>query len=136
MRISDWSSDVCSSDLQDIALTPGKQVFNIDAYLNGKTSTEDNITHYRTPELDEEAPPVPAGDYIAVPDAEMYYVSIDPRGELAFDNNTFGYGGVPAHFIEVLTDTASNAYQYFLPPQRISHILAGENTKSTHSNSR
>src|SRR3546814_2508272 len=72
-----------SQHYQDIALTPGKQVFNIDAYLNGKTSTEDNITHYRTPELDEEAPPVHAGDYIAVPDAARYYVSIDPRGELA-----------------------------------------------------
>lgn len=115
-----------SQHYQDIALTPDKQVFNIDAYLNGKTSTEDNITHYRTPEVDENAGLVPAGDYIAVPDAEMYYVSIDPRGELAFDDNTFGYGGVQTHFIEVLTDTASNAYKDFLRRKQISYIIAGE----------
>lgn len=115
-----------SQHYQDLALTPGKQVLNVDAYLNGKTSTEDNITHYRTPEVDEAAPPVPAGDYIAVPDAEMYYVSIDPRGELAFDDNTFGYGGVQSHFIEVLTDTASNAYKDFLRRKQISYVIAGD----------
>lgn len=100
-----------SQHYQDLALTPGKQVLNIDAYLNGKTSTEDNITHYRTPEVNEDAPPVPEGDYFAEPDAQMYYISIDPRGELAFESNTFGYSGVPTHFIEVLTDAASNAYK-------------------------
>lgn len=111
---------------QDLALTPGKQVLNIDAYLNGKTSTQDNITHYRTPDVDEAAPPVPAGDYMAVDDAVMYYVSIDPRGELAFEDNTFGYGGVETHFIEVLTEAASNAYKDFLRRKQISYIIAGQ----------
>jgi|SRR5699024_7243307 len=115
-----------SQHYQDIALTPDKQVLNIDAYLNGKTSTEDNITHYRTPEVDETASPVPAGDYIAVDDADMYYISIDPRGELAFGDNTFGYGGVQTHFIEVLTNVASNAYKDFLRRKQISYIVAGE----------
>lgn len=107
-------------------MTPQKQVLDIDAYLNGKTSTEDNITHYRVPAVDENPAEVPAGDHIAEPDAEMYYVSIDPRGELAFETNTFGYGGVPAHFIEVLTDAASNAYRDFLRRKRISYIIAGD----------
>lgn len=111
---------------QELALTPGKQVLNVDAYLNGKTSTEDNITHYRTPEVNEDAPPVPEGDYFAEPDAQMYYISIDPRGELAFESNTFGYGGVPTHFIEVLTDAASNAYKDFLRRKQISYIIAGD----------
>lgn len=115
-----------SQHYQDLALTPGKQVLSIDAYLNGKTSTEDNITRYRTPKVNEDAPLVPAGDYFAVPEAEMYYISIDPRGELAFENNTFGYGGVPTHFIEVLTDAASNAYKDFLRRKQISYIIAGE----------
>src|SRR4051794_36773136 len=97
-----------SQRYQDLSLTPNKQVFNIDAYLNGKTSTEDNITGYLTPETDETAAEVPTGDYLAEPDAELYYVSIDPRGELAFDTNTYGYGDALAHFIEVLADAASN----------------------------
>lgn len=110
---------------QDLALTPGKQVLDIDAYLNGKTSTEDNITHYRRPAIDENAAPVPAGDFMAEPEASMYYVSIDPRGELAWETNTFGYGGVPAHVLEVLTETASNAYKDFLRRSGISYIIAG-----------
>lgn len=115
-----------SRKYQDLALTPEKQVLDIDAYLNGKTSTEDNITHYRTPEVDENADEVPAGDHIAEPEAEMYYVSIDPRGELAFDADGYGYGGVQAHFVEVLTDAASNAYKDYLRRKGISYIIAGE----------
>lgn len=114
-----------SRHYQDIALTPGKQQLNIDAYLNGKSSTEDNITHYQQPELDANAAEVPPGDFIAAPDAGMYYISIDPRGELAWPFNSFGYGGVTAHVIEVLTDAASNAYKDYLRRQGISYILAG-----------
>ncbi|MBB3038078.1 dihydrofolate reductase family protein [Hoyosella altamirensis] len=64
---------------------------SIDGNLNGKTSTEDNITHYGTPAIDESAT-VPAGDYVAEPEAEMYYVSIDPRGELAWQQKLHGLG--------------------------------------------
>lgn len=77
--------------------------------------------------MDPDAPPVPDGDYLAEPDAEMYYVSIGPRGELAFEENTFGYGGVPAHIIEVLTGSADNAYKAFLRSRSISYILTGDN---------
>lgn len=115
-----------SQHYQELALTPGKQMMEVDAYLNGKTSTEDNVTHYRTPDLHDDAAPVPAGDYFAAPNAEMFYISIDPRGELAFEENSLGYGGVPAHFIEVLTDAASNAYKDFLRRKQISYIIAGE----------
>lgn len=113
-----------SQKYQDIALTPGKARLGIDAYLNGKTSTEDNITHYGTPAIDESAT-VPAGDYVAEPESEMYYVSIDPRGELAWQQNTYGYGGVPAHILEVLTEAASDGYKDFLRRQGISYIIAG-----------
>ncbi|GAB2562881.1 hypothetical protein GCM10026983_32580 [Gracilibacillus alcaliphilus] len=46
--------------------------------------------------------------------APMYYLSIDPRGELAFEGDTFGYGGVPSHNVEVLTEQAANVYKDFL----------------------
>ncbi|MDN6534512.1 MAG: dihydrofolate reductase family protein, partial [Yaniella sp.] len=96
---------------QDLALNPSTQKLDIDAYVNGKTSAEDNITHYKTPDLDENAAQVPEGDYLAEPDAAMYYISIDPRGELAWPVNSFGYGGVEAHVFSVLTQAASNAYK-------------------------
>lgn len=114
-----------SQHYQDIALTPDRQVLNVDAYLNGKVSTQVNITHYKMPEVDENAAEVPAGDFLAEHDAGTYYVSIDPRGELAWDINTYGYGGVQAHFLEVLTDQASNAYKDYLRRKRVSYIIAG-----------
>lgn len=83
-----------SRQYQEVSLDAKKQQFDIQGYLNGKTSTEDNITFYRKPDLDENAPLVSAGDYVADPSAPMYYISIDARGELAFEENTFGYGGV------------------------------------------
>src|SRR5690625_2148553 len=116
-----------SRQYQELSLDPEKQQFEIQGYLNGKTSTEDNITFYKKPVLNENADLVPEGDYIADADAPMYYLSIDPRGELAFEENTFGYGGVPAHFIEVLTEQASNAYKDFLRKKKISYIIAGKN---------
>ena len=114
-----------SRHYQDIALTPERQVLNIDAYLNGKESTQVNITHYKVPEVDEHAAKVPAGDFFAEPGAGMYYISIDPRGELAWESNMYGYGGVQAHFIEVLTEAASNAYKDYLRRKHVSYIIAG-----------
>ncbi len=116
-----------SRQYQELSLDPEKQQFNIQGYLNGKTSTEDNITLYKRPKLDKNAEPVPDGDFVADAEAPMYYLSIDPRGELAFEKNNYGYGGVPAHVVEVLTEEASNAYKDFLRKNEISYIIAGEN---------
>src|SRR5699024_2717070 len=117
-----------SRQYQEISLDPEKQQFDIQGYLNGKTSTEDNITFYKKPELDEHAAPVPEGDYVADEEAPMYYLSIDPRGELAFEENTYGYGNAPAHIVEILTEQASNAYKDFLRKKKISYIIAGKDT--------
>lgn len=114
-----------SRQYQEFALNTEKQQYEIQGYLNGKMSTEDNITHYKKPELDENARLVPEGDYVADSKAPMYYLSIDARGELAFEENTYGYGGVPSHIVEVLTEQASNAYKDFLRKKKISYIIAG-----------
>lgn len=109
---------------QDIALTPGVQQLDIGVYVNGKNTAEDNITHYRTPKVDPDAV-VPAGDFHAVTDPGMYYVSIDPRGELDWPISDFDYGGVRAHVLEVLSEAASDGYKDFLRRRGISYIVAG-----------
>lgn len=114
-----------SRQYQELSLDPEKQQFEIQGYLNGKTTTEDNMTHYKEPALDENPAPVPEGDFVADPDAPMYYFAMDRRGELAFEENTFDYGGVPSHIVVVLTEQASNAYKDFLRKKKISYIIAG-----------
>ncbi|QQP70127.1 hypothetical protein JHE06_11165 [Carnobacterium sp. CS13] len=44
-----------SRQYQELSINPEKQQFGIHGYLNGKTTTEDNMTHYKTPKLDENA---------------------------------------------------------------------------------
>lgn len=115
-----------STQYQELALSPEKQFFNIQGYLNGRITTDDNTTHYRQPNLRKDAPTVPDGDYIAVENAPMYYVSLDPSGRLAWDSNVVDYGNVNAHVISVLTNRATNAYKDFLRQKNISYIIAGE----------
>ena len=94
-------------------------------WLSGRVTTDDNFTHYRTPDLDPAAPPVPPGDFIAGK-APMYYVSVDPRGVLGWQENTVTCETTTAQVIEVLTGQASNAYKAFLRQKGISYLLAGE----------
>jgi len=97
------------------------------AWLCGRVTTDENFTHYRKPDLDQTAPPVPEGDYVAVKGAPMHYVSVDASGRIGWDTNTLKYENRPAaHIIEVLTEKASNAYRAFLRKKQISYIVAGQ----------
>lgn len=97
-------------------------------WLSGRVTTDDNFTLYKAPALDETAPAVPEGDFVAERDAGMYYVSVDPSGRLGWESATLVYETTTAHVVEVLTGRASNAYKAFLRKLGISYILAGEDT--------
>lgn len=106
----------------------GKQPkYHHQGWLSGRVTTDDNFTLYRKPALEENAAPVPEGDFVAR-NAAMYYVSIDPSGRLGWEDSTLTYINTTAHVIEVLTERASNAYKAFLRKLGISYILAGTNT--------
>lgn len=94
-------------------------------WLSGRVTTDDNFTFYEKPELDENAPAVPEGDFMAKK-SNMYYVSVDPSGKLGWKDATLTYVDTTAHVIEVLTGKASNAYKAFLRKLGISYIIAGE----------
>lgn len=115
-----------SEQYQALALYPDLQVFDIKGYLNGRTTSEDNQP-METPELDENAE-VPEGDYVADPNADMYYVSIDRKGILGWTRNYVDYGKRNAHIVEVLSEKAADGYKDFLRRMEISYIVAGEGT--------
>ena len=100
--------------------------YHHQGWLSGRVTTDDNFTHYKQPQLDPNAPPVPEGDFIAQPNAGMYYVSVDPSGKLGWESSTLTYVDTTAHVIEVLTDRADNAYKAFLRKLGISYIIAGD----------
>lgn len=95
-------------------------------WLSGRVTTDDNFTFYEKPELDEKAETVPEGDFVAQPNAGMYYVSVDPSGKLGWKSCSLTYVDTHAHVLEVLTDKASNAYKAFLRKLGISYIMAGK----------
>ncbi len=99
---------------------------NIQGYLNGRISTDDNFTHNRKPDLDESADIVPEGDFVAEVHAPMYYVALDPAGRLGWQENFVDYGTLRSHVISVLTEQASNAYKDLLRRLNLSYVIAGK----------
>ncbi len=97
-------------------------------WLSGRVTTDDNFTFYEKPELDVTPETVPEGDFVAKPDAPMYYVSVDPSGKLGWKSCDLTYIDTHAHVLEVLTGKAGNAYKSFLRKLGISYIIAGEDT--------
>lgn len=110
----------------NLVLGPDRHYRDHKGWFCGRISSEDNFTHYRKPELNESALPVPEGDFIAVTDAPMHYFSIDPAGVLAWEKNTISYFDTTAHVVEILSDKVSNAYKAFLRRKGISYIIAGQ----------
>ncbi len=105
--------------------------YHHQGWLSGRVTTDDNFTFYAKPAIDEQAPTVPDGDFIANPDFGMYYVSIDPSGRLGWKQAMLHYGDTTAHVIEVLTHRASNAYKDFLRRLGISYIIVGDKQLDT-----
>lgn len=111
-------------EFYDIAF--GKQAYyKHQGWLSGRVTTDDNFTFYEKPELNENAPIVPEGDFVARLN-DMYYVSIDLSGRLGWKSHVLTYEDTTADVIEVLSTRTSNAYKAFLRRLGISYIIAGE----------
>lgn len=95
-------------------------------WLSGRTTTDDNFTFYKKPDLDQNAPQVPAGDFVIPTKFDKYYISIDPHGRLAWQSNELVYQTTHAQVLEVLTGQASNAYKAFLRHKNIPYIISGK----------
>lgn len=99
--------------------------YQADAWLYGTVTTKE-FTGGKKPLLDPAAT-VPEGDFAAVENAPLYYVSIDTQGEIGWESGTFSKAGRPdAHVIEVLTERTNPAYRAYLRSRGVSYILAGK----------
>lgn len=76
-------------------------------------------------ELPEPTEPVPAGDFIADPDAQMHYFAVDRSGTLAWDRSTFSYFDVDAHIVELIPASVSDAFKAHLRSVGVSYLIAG-----------
>lgn len=80
------------------------------------------------PELDltEPTEPVPEGDFIADPEAQMHYFAVDRTGTLNWDRGTFTYFDVDVHVVELIPASASDAFKAHLRSVGVSYLVAGE----------
>lgn len=120
-------SKVAGDVFYDIAFG-GDAYYKHQGWLSGRTTTDENFTMYKEPELGKNVDTVPKGDFIGEHEHVKYYISIDSSGKIGWDTNEVVYKTTKAHVIEVLTDKASNAYKAFLRKLNISYLIVGEQT--------
>ncbi len=100
-----------------------------DAWLYGTTTVKE-FTQFHQPDLAGfEKLPVPDGDFIAPKQAGLYFVSLDPLGEIGWMSKFYERPGrEKAQIIEVLTSQASKAYRAYLVSLGISYIVLDSET--------
>lgn len=105
-----------------------REEFKAQAWLYGTTTTKE-FTGFRKPELPSLPEQVPDGDYVAESGWDLYYVSVDTLGEIAWDSGTYKRAGRPdSHVIEILTEKTPPEYRAYLRKQGVSYIIAGRDS--------
>lgn len=104
----------------------GGGVYPMRAMLNGTNTCASDYTYGKAPELDENAAPVPEGDYIAEKNAERYLIALDRNGRLGWDKSYVEYAGAKQHVVSVITEHVSNSYKAFLRKKGVSYIICGK----------
>ena len=101
--------------------------YDYQAQLLGRTTVDDNFTLYKKPEVNEKAPPVPEGDFLAEgAKLGQYLIAIDSHGRLAWEDNVSESDGKKAHIVEILTESTANSYKDFLRRKGISYLICGK----------
>lgn len=108
--------------------TPEGRYGDNQGVMCGRLTTDENLTKFKKPELDTNAEIVKAGDFIAkdINLDNKFYISVDPKGKIAWQNSTIKFGNLTNNIIEIITNETSNEYKYFLRRKNISYIIAGD----------
>lgn len=102
-----------------------REKYQAQAWLYGTTTTKE-FTGFRKPILEPISQKVLDGDYVAKTECDLFYVSLDTLGEIAWDSGTYKRAGRPdSHVIEILTEKTPFAYRAYLRKRGVSYILAG-----------
>lgn len=126
-RYWDVLDDLADSPFYDTAFGP-RRAWHHQGWISGRVTTDDNFTHYATPDLHPGEHHVPDGDYLVDTDKPLYYVSIDPHGRLGWSEDVIHYSGMSPKVLEVLTEGVSNDYRAFLRGLHIPYIICRKET--------
>lgn len=124
-RFWDVLDDLDQNPFQEVAFGPNR-AWDLQGWISGRVTTDDNFTHYAAPNLPASHEPVPDGDYICDTGEDMYYISVDPSGKLGWTEDRIHYAGMNPKVIEILTEKASDAYKAFLRSLHIPYLICGD----------
>lgn len=110
----------------DLFLGEDRFYKNHRGWLSGSGTSRALMGDGSDPTLTEPTEPVPAGDYIAEPDAPMFYFAVDRSGSLVWDKSHFDYFNVSAHIVELIPASVSEAFKAHLRSMGVSYIIAGD----------
>ena len=97
-------------------------------WLSGSGTSRAIMGGFPQPELPTPSEPVPAGDHLADPNATMHYFAVDRSASLAWDRGSFSYFDVDVHIVELIPNSASDAFKAHLRSVGASYLIAGEET--------
>lgn len=110
----------------DIMLGENRFYAKHRGWLSGSGTSEAMMGGPREIDFPEPTDPVPTGDFIGDPDAEMHYFAVDRTGKLAWESNVFEYFDVKAHIVELIPASVSDAFKAHLRSINVSYIIAGD----------
>ncbi len=97
-----------------------------DAVAYGSVTTK-GFAGSKAPDLSGYAnASIPESDYVAPHGESTYYVSLDPKGEIDWQDGTYRRAGRPdSHVVEVLAESTPEAYRALLRARGVSYVTAG-----------
>ena len=94
----------------DLMLGPDRAFTGHRGWLSGRGTSDALLGGASEPQLPATFDPVPPGDFLARPDADMFYFAVDGSGKLAWDRDSIDYFDVNAHVV-TLTRAVPDAYR-------------------------
>jgi riboflavin biosynthesis pyrimidine reductase len=96
--------------------------FESEAWILGRVSMERDFSGGLQPRLITPDKPIDRKPFIGDPEATSFAIAVDGQGKLGWETNETGGD----HIIELLTESISDAYLYYLQRKGISYIFAGQ----------
>lgn len=96
--------------------------FKSNAWFCGRVTMEKDFTNGVQPEYTMPTASIVRQAYIGNTKAKSFAIALDAAGKLGWERNEV-YGD---HIIEVLTESVSDAYLYYLQQKKVSYIFGGK----------
>lgn len=105
-----------------------RENYQCSAVLYGSVTMAETYANGFVAELPAAAVTYPREDYLVQPEAELFFVSLDPAGKVAYQTGIIEKKGRKAHAVEILCEAVSDDYLHDLRAKGVSYLFAGQDS--------